>query len=95
MAREDDQKWVRRLLVGDSDAFVAFFERLFPRVYRYVSKRVASTEDIEAVTAEALSDMLDDLHRYRGERPFDAWALCVTQRAVARAQARERADAAG
>jgi RNA polymerase sigma-70 factor (ECF subfamily) len=74
-----DRELVDRLLRGDSRAFEQFFNEYYPKLYRFVKRRIpqdaAAAEDIAQGT---LCRALEGLRGYRGEAALFTWlcALC-------------------
>jgi RNA polymerase sigma-70 factor (ECF subfamily) len=72
----NDSVLVRRMLAGDEQAFRAFFETYFPRVYRFALPRLGgSVESTREVVQSTLSKAMRNLDKYRGEAALFSW-LC-------------------
>ena len=80
----DERAAVEAAKGGDQRALTALYEFYFPRVYRYVSGRVRSTEDAEDVTEEIFLRIIANLERFtwRG-LPFGAWVFRIARNEVA------------
>lgn len=79
-----DLTLVRRVLVGDEAAFEEFFELYFPRLYRFVLRRVDGNADAtEEIVQRALIRALDRLHSYRGEAALLTWLCALCRREIA------------
>jgi RNA polymerase sigma-70 factor (ECF subfamily) len=73
---KNDPALVRRMLAGDEQAFRAFFETYFPRVYRFALPRLGgSFESTREVVQSTLSKAMRNLDKYRGEAALFSW-LC-------------------
>jgi RNA polymerase sigma-70 factor (ECF subfamily) len=72
-----DRELVDRLLRGDTRAFEHFFNEYYPKLYRFVKRRIpqdaAAAEDIAQGT---LCRALEGLRGYRGEAALFTW-LCT------------------
>ena len=84
---ESDERTERELLervaAGDEAAFEILYERYFPRVFSFLSKRLRNRADVEETTQEAFINVFSSIDSYRGEAPFAAWVLGVTRRTLA------------
>jgi RNA polymerase sigma-70 factor (ECF subfamily) len=76
-----DQKLVERLLRGDARAFDEFFNEYYPKLYRFVRRRVpedpAAAEDLAQGT---LCRALESLRGYRGEAALFTWLCTLCRR---------------
>lgn len=63
-------------------AFVALYERYFPRVYGYVRLRVKSQATCEDVTSQVFTTALAKIHTLRPEGNVGAWLFTVARNAV-------------
>lgn len=79
-----DQELVHRLLRGDARAFDEFFNEYYPKLYRFVKRRLphdpASAED---VAQGALCRALESLHGFRGEATLMTWLCTLCRRELA------------
>ncbi|HNO66185.1 MAG TPA: sigma-70 family RNA polymerase sigma factor [Tepidiformaceae bacterium] len=68
---------------GDQAALGALYDHYFPRVYRYVSTRLATAEDAEDVTTEIFLRIIENLRSFtwRG-LPFAAWVFRIARNEV-------------
>jgi RNA polymerase sigma-70 factor (ECF subfamily) len=78
-----DEELVESILEGDEKAFEALYERYFPRIYRFVERRMNNRADSEEVTQEAFVNLFLSLASFRREAPFAAWVFGVTRRTIA------------
>jgi len=67
----------------DSEAFSVLYERYRQQLYRYVLARVGNVEDAEDITAQTFLVAMQDMGRYRPERPFIAWLLGIARHKIA------------
>jgi RNA polymerase sigma-70 factor (ECF subfamily) len=85
----EDRQLVDRLLAGDRAAFDAFFNEYYPKLYRFVKRRLprdpSTAEDIAQGT---LCRALESLGSYRGEAALMTW-LCTLCRREMSARWRE------
>jgi RNA polymerase sigma-70 factor (ECF subfamily) len=79
----DEQAVVIAAQRGDQGALGTLYESYFPRVYRFVATRLASTEDAEDVTEEIFLRIIDNLggFEFRG-LPFGAWVFRIARNEV-------------
>ena len=78
-----DEELIKRIEGGDEAAFEILYERYFPRVYRFVDRRMRNRADTEETVQEVFINVFSSLGSYRGEAPFAAWVLGVTRRTIA------------
>ncbi len=79
----DEQAIVEAAQRGDQTALGALYDHYFPRVYRYVSTRLATAEDAEDVTTEIFLRVIENLRSFtwRG-LPFGAWVFRIARNEV-------------
>ena len=79
----DEQRVVEAAKQGDQIALTQLYDHYFPRVYRYVSTRLSSTEDAEDVTTEIFLRIIENLRSFawRG-LPFGAWVFRIARNEV-------------
>lgn len=74
MTSHPDQALVNKLLDGDKRAFVTFFNRYCPRLFRYARVRLCNSEELaEEVVQVALSKAVQKLSSYRAEAALYSW----------------------
>lgn len=79
-----DEVLIQRVEDGDQGAFQILYERYFPRVYRFVRRRLDNPADTEETVQEAFFNVFSSISSFRGEAPFEAWVLGLTRRTIAR-----------
>lgn len=89
---ESDERLVERVRGGDREAFEVLYRRFFPRIYRFVSKRMGERFDVEETVQEIFIAAFSSLGAYRGEAPFGAWVYGLARRTVANRFKRKRAN---
>ena len=76
-----DQAIIERLLRGDARAFDEFFNEYYPKLYRFVKRRLpqdkAAAEDIAQAT---LCRALESLGSFRGEATLMTWLCTLCRR---------------
>jgi RNA polymerase sigma-70 factor, ECF subfamily len=85
-----DESLVRAVCAGDRRAFNLLYERYFPRVYRFVAKRLRNRADTEETVQEVFVNVFSSVHAFRGEAPFAAWVFGLTRRTIAARFKRKR-----
>lgn len=78
-----DQQLIERIEKGDETAFEILYERYFPRVFNFVSRRLSNRADTEEIVQEVFINVFSCIGSYRGEAHFAAWVLGVTRRTIA------------
>jgi RNA polymerase sigma-70 factor (ECF subfamily) len=88
----DEKQLIQRMLGGDEQAFEAFFNAYFPRVYRFALPRLNG--DVEAtreVVQSALAKAMRRIADFRGESALFTWICQICRReAVDYIRARRR-----
>lgn len=72
----EDKQLVKKLIAGNEEAFVAFFNDYFPRLYRFAMTRLKDDEeDIKDIIQTTLTNAIRSMDTYRGEAALFSW-LC-------------------
>jgi RNA polymerase sigma-70 factor, ECF subfamily len=80
----------RRVLAGDEAALEEFFDRYFPRLFRFALPRVGGNEDAtEDIVQRVLIRGLERLRTYRGEAALLTWLCALCRREIAAWRERE------
>lgn len=85
-----DEELVDRLRTGDRGSFDELYERYFPRVYRFVDRRLNNRADTEETVQEVFINLFSSVHGYRGDAAFAAWVFGLTRRTIASRFKRKR-----
>lgn len=85
-----DERLVAQICAGDRKAFNLLYERYFPRIYRFVGKRLRNRADTEETVQEVFVNVFSSVHAFRGEAPFAAWVFGLTRRTIAARFKRKR-----
>jgi RNA polymerase sigma-70 factor, ECF subfamily len=86
---EEDRQRVRALLRGDERAFRAFFDELFPRLFRFALVRLGDEAAAEEVVQATLCRAVPHLGGYRGEASLFTWLATICRREISRRLQRE------
>jgi RNA polymerase sigma-70 factor (ECF subfamily) len=86
-----DNTLIQRTLEGDLEGFSELVARHRDVVFR-VAARIVGQADAEDVSQEAFLRAFHRLDRYRGEAPFRAWLLQITQNVALNSLARHRRE---
>jgi RNA polymerase sigma-70 factor (ECF subfamily) len=79
-----DLALARRVLAGDEAAFEEFFDRYFPRLFRFVLPRLGGQEDAtEDLVQRVLVRALAHLGSFRGEAALLTWLCALCRREIA------------
>lgn len=87
-----DEQLVESVRGGDRQAFEMLYRRFFPRIYRFVQKRMGNRSDVEETVQEIFIAVFSSLGAYRGEAPFGAWVYGLARRTIANRFKRRRAE---
>jgi RNA polymerase sigma-70 factor (ECF subfamily) len=78
-----ESELTRRMLAGDERAFQAFFQSLFPRLYRFALPRVDRNEEAAREVVQAtLTKAMRKLAEYRGEAALFTWLCQICRREI-------------
>ena len=81
---EDDRQLVRKLLAGDGPAFRSFFDDYFPRMFRFIVRRVDGDDEVARdIVQAALTKAVRKLDTYRGEASLFTWLCQIARRELA------------
>jgi len=78
-----DEALIARIREGDRSAFDRLYALYFPRVFRFVDRRLGNRADVEETVQEVFFNLFASLASYRGDAPFAAWVFGVTRRTLA------------
>jgi RNA polymerase sigma-70 factor (ECF subfamily) len=82
-AQTTDFELVKAMLAGNEQAFRAFFETYFPRVYRFASPRLgADAEATKEVVQATLTKAVRGIAGYRGEAALFSWLCQICRREI-------------
>jgi RNA polymerase sigma-70 factor (ECF subfamily) len=88
----DTARLIARLQAGEDAVFDHLYERYFDRVYSYLAVTLGDADDIEDVSQEVFTRVLEAIPRYeRRAAPFRAWLFRIVRNtAVSRLRERHR-----
>ena len=85
-----DAALARRLIAGDETAFEEFFDRYFPRLFRFTLPRTGGNQDAaEEIVQRVLIRALAHLGTYRGEAALLTWLCAFCRHEIAAWRERE------
>ncbi len=77
----EEKQLIQRMLGGDEQAFEAFFNAYFPRVYRFVLPRLNGDVDAASeVVQSALAKAMRRIGDFRGESALFTWICQICRR---------------
>lgn len=80
----EDLALARRVLAGDNAAFEEFFDRYFPRLFRFALPRAGGNEDdAEEIVQRVLIRAVTHIGTYRGEAALFTWLCTFCRREIA------------
>jgi RNA polymerase sigma-70 factor (ECF subfamily) len=87
-----ERKLVQSMLAREESAFDAFFEDLFPRVYRFVLPRVGrDTDAAKEIVQATLIKAIRNLRQFRGDAALFSWVCQIARHELSdRARAERR-----
>ena len=91
-SEKGDDALIDEVRHGDHTSFELLYRRYFPRVYRFVDRRLGNRADVEETVQEVFFNLFSSLASFRGDAPFAAWVFGVTRRTLAARFKRRRHD---
>jgi RNA polymerase sigma-70 factor (ECF subfamily) len=89
----EDRRLVKRLLAHDREAFNAFFDGYFPRLYRFARIRLGNDADTtKEIVQVTLTKAIRKLASYRGEAALFTWLCTICRNEIADHRARVARD---
>lgn len=79
---DPDKELVSRMAAGRDEAFREFFDRFFPRVYRFCTRRLDDTA-AEEVTQTVMVKAIRHIGSYRGEASVFTWLCQIARHEIA------------
>ncbi len=80
----EEQRLVKRMLAHDKNAFDAFFNGYFPRLYRFARTRLKEDQEItKEIVHVTLSKAIRNVASYRGEAGLFTWLCTICRREIA------------
>jgi RNA polymerase sigma-70 factor (ECF subfamily) len=80
----EDRRLVKRLLAHDREAFNAFFDGYFPRLYRFARARLGDDPDTtKEIVQVTLTKAIRKLDSYRGEAALFTWLCTICRNEIA------------
>lgn len=80
----EDRKTAKRILAGDEQAFNAFFDENFARLYRFAIVRLGDDrETARDVVQAALTKAMRNMEKYRGESALFTWLCAICRNEIA------------
>ena len=82
--RSEDEHLLERVVAGDEDALAEFYDRFFPRLYRYIYYRVNRDHmHTEEVVHDTFMEALDKADRYDPERgTLERWLVTLSRNRI-------------
>jgi len=81
MLHGDDLKLAKRIIAHDRQAAERFFDEYFPRLYRFVARRIDESA-CEDIVQETMIRALKSLYSYRGEAALFTWLCQIGRREI-------------
>ncbi len=75
-----DQRLIERLRHGEVDAFDAFFNEYYPKLFRFARRRVNDEHLAEDIAQATMCRALQSLHTFRGEAALLTWLCTLCRR---------------
>ena len=65
--------FIKRILVGDSEAVIEFYKSYSPKILSYLSKKLPHLEDAQEITNDVFLEAIDSLSFLQKEKNVSAW----------------------
>lgn len=80
---DPDAALVTAIQGGDATALSVLYRRHIEHVFRYIRRRVPTSEIAEDVTSETFLAVITGLRSFRGSSTFRTWVFSIAQRRIA------------
>ena len=78
--KNDDAKWIERILAGDEDAFTALVKKYEKQIHTFVWKRVRDYHVAEEITQDTFLRAYEKLGTLRDPNRFSGWLYMIATR---------------
>ncbi|MCG9131624.1 sigma-70 family RNA polymerase sigma factor [Candidatus Poribacteria bacterium] len=78
--KNDDAKWVERILAGDADAFTTLVKKYEKQIHAFVWRRVKDYHVAEEITQDTFLRAYEKLGTLRDPNRFSAWLYMIATR---------------
>ena len=78
--KNDDAKWVERILAGDADAFTSLVKKYEKQIHAFVWQRVKDYHVAEEITQDTFLRAYEKLGTLRDPNRFSAWLYMIATR---------------
>ena len=78
--KNDDAKWVERILAGDADAFTSLVKKYEKQIHAFVWRRVKDYHVAEEITQDTFLRAYEKLGTLRDPNRFSAWLYMIATR---------------
>ncbi len=79
---DKDKALVSKIVSGEREAFNAFYEKHFQRVYNYIFVQVRNHPDTEDLTQEVFMAAVQSFETYLGKSSLSCWLFGITKNMV-------------
>src|SRR5215213_5686449 len=81
-AHQDDRRLVEQMLAGNEGAFTEFFDRYFPRLFRFALARLRDPHAAEDVAQSTIVLAIQKVRSWRGEAALFTWLCTLCRREI-------------
>lgn len=85
-----DRELLEGIRQGREESFTQLYDRYFPRVYAFTSRRLRNRADAEEVTQEVFTAVFRSLPSFRGESQLLTWIFGIARNTINNQIRRER-----
>lgn len=79
MASEQEAEWIRRIALGDREAFENLFRSYQRRIFAYLYGLVGRAETAEELTSDVLVEVWKNASRFRGDSRPSTWIFGIAR----------------
>lgn len=78
--KNDDAKWIERILTGDEDAFTALVKKYEKQIHAFVRRRIKDYHIAEEITQDTFLKAYEKLGTLRDPNRFSGWLYMIATR---------------
>ena len=80
---ENEKRWIRKAIGGESSAFGSLYDKYQPKIYRFILFKVSHREEAEDLTHKVFLSALENIHKFKDQGfPFSSWLFRIARNKV-------------
>lgn len=80
---DPDAALIQAIQAGDAEALAALYRRYVTPIYRYLRRRLPTTEAAEDLTSETFLAVVERIRSFRSDASFQTWVYTIARRRAA------------